>query len=356
MNGFSGHIQSSSLITSNQFNGAGRDQVERVGASAVRGDDRGRSTTMARDFPFAPFPTGWFQVAWGHEIAVGEVQALRYFGQDLVMFRSEAGAVSVLDAYCPHLGAHLGYGGTVEGEVIRCPFHAWKFNGDGTCAEIPYAKKISKLATVRQWPTREINGLIMVWHHADGDAPQWQVPHVPEVEDDNWTDFKTRRWQIKTRNQEMAENAVDSAHFRYLHGTQNLPASTAESEGHVLHVQSPTVSRAHGMNVEGDIDVHCHGFGFTTTRFRGIVETLLVSSATAIEDELIDVRFSFLVKKVGGASVTEGIGKAYIREIERQLEQDIPIWENKIYLDRPVLCDGDGPIGKFRKWAKQFYV
>ena len=42
-------------------------------------------------------------------------------------------------------------------------------------------------------------------------------------------------------------------------------------------------------------------------------------------------------------------------EVSRQLEQDIPIWENKIYVHPPVLCDGDGPIGPFRAWATQFY-
>ena len=311
---------------------------------------------MSRSFPFPAFPMGWFQVAWSDEVAPGEVKPIRYFGQDLVLFRTESGEAKVLDAFCPHLGAHLGHGGTVEGDLIRCPFHAWKFDGAGRCAEIPYAKKIPKLAKMRAWTVREVNKLIMVWHHPEGAAPQWELPVIGEVDDDAWTDYKTRRWQVKSRNQEMAENAVDSAHFHYLHGTQNLPASSANIEGPVMHVQSPTVSRAHGMNVEGLIDVHCYGFGFTTTRFTGIVETLLVNSVTAIEDELLDVRFSFLVKKMGGKSVTEGIGKAYIAEIERQLEQDIPIWENKVYLDRPVLCDGDGPIGKFRKWAKQFYV
>ena len=50
------------------------------------------------------------------------------------------------------------------------------------------------------------------------------------------------------------------------------------------------------------------------------------------------------------------MGKAFVAEVSRQLEEDIPIWENKIYLDRPALCDGDGPIGSFRKWCKQFYV
>ena len=35
----------------------------------------------------------------------------------------------MLDAYCPHLGAHLAEGGRVQGESVRCPFHAWEFDG-----------------------------------------------------------------------------------------------------------------------------------------------------------------------------------------------------------------------------------
>ena len=62
------------------------------------------------------------------------------------------------------------------------------------------------------------------------------------------------------------------------------------------------------------------------------------------------------------------IGKAFILPILRtfvdgatvvfkeQVEQDIPIWENKIYLDTPLLCDGDGSIRKYRKWFSQFYA
>jgi hypothetical protein len=68
------------------------------------------------------------------------------------------------------------------------------------------------------------------------------------------------------------------------------------------------------------------------------------------------VRFSFMAKKVGNDSMTENVRKAFIAEIERQLGQDIPIWEHKRMVERPMLCDGDGPIGIFRRWAKQFYI
>jgi hypothetical protein len=49
------------------------------------------------------------------------------------------------------------------------------------------------------------------------------------------------------------------------------------------------------------------------------------------------------------------VGRAFVAEIDRQLQQDIPIWENKIYVNPPLLSDVDGPIGVFRKWCRQFY-
>jgi 3-ketosteroid 9alpha-monooxygenase subunit A len=310
---------------------------------------------MTRYFPFPAYPNGWFQVAYADELAAGQVLPLSYFGRELVAFRTADGKVSVLDAHCPHLGAHLGYGGKVEGDSIVCPFHAWKFDGCGGCTEVPYAKKIPPKAKMRAWPVREVNGLILVWHHLEGQPPAWDVPVLPEVGNEEWTAYERRRWKIKTRNQEMAENAVDSAHFHFLHGTMNQPESRAEAAGPILHVYSTTGMSTPRGGVEGSVESTSYGFGYSTVRFKGIVETLLVSSMVPIDDETIDVRFSFALKKLLDKDVTKSVGRAFIGEVSRQLEQDIPIWEHKVYWDHPVLCDGDGPIGLFRKWSRQFY-
>ena len=64
---------------------------------------------MSKRYPM-PIPHGWYAVAYSDELAVGESRPERYFGKDLVLFRTESGRASLLDAYCPHLGAHLGYG------------------------------------------------------------------------------------------------------------------------------------------------------------------------------------------------------------------------------------------------------
>mgnify|MGYP000650348235 FL=1 len=105
---------------------------------------------MTKRFPFHPYPNSWFVVAFSHELAPGGVMPLHYFGQELVLFRTEDGAARVLDAYCPHLGAHLGCGGVVQGNKLRCPFHGWQFAGEsGQCVEVPFAAKIPPRAGLR---------------------------------------------------------------------------------------------------------------------------------------------------------------------------------------------------------------
>jgi len=307
-------------------------------------------------FEIPPFPNAWFQVAYSDELNAGDVLPLHYFGQQLVLFRGEDGAARVLDAYCPHLGAHLGYGGKVEENCIRCPFHAWRFDGDGKCVEVPYADKIPPLAKTRAWPVQEVNGLILVHHHMDGAPPAWDVPALAEHGSKDWTDYTRRRWKVRTHNQEMAENSVDSAHFKYVHGTPEQPMTRAEIEGHIFRARSPVQYSTPQGTVEGQIASDSYGFGYSTVRFTGIVDTLIVTSVTPIDGEYVDVRFSFMVKKTANQQLTDNVGKAFIAEIERQLSQDIPIWEHKIMKMRPMLCDGDGPIGLFRRWAKQFYI
>ena len=86
------------------------------------------------------------------------------------------------------------------------------------------------------------------------------------------------------------------------------------------------------------------------------METLLLRSVTAMDGEHVDVRFTFTVLKGPNEMVTDTVGEKFQKEIERQLEADIPIWENKVYVSPPLLVDGDGPIGIYRKWTKQFYT
>ena len=111
-------------------------------------------TSPSKRIDLPPYPRGWFAVGISSELDVGQVEAVEYFGEQLVLFRKADGTPALLDAYCPHLGAHLGHGGTVRGEELVCPFHGWGFTADGTCTSMPYGKRIPKTARTRSYPVR----------------------------------------------------------------------------------------------------------------------------------------------------------------------------------------------------------
>ena len=103
----------------------------------------------AADYGLGPntFPRGWFIVAESKELDAGPM-AVRFFGQDLALYRGESGRPVMLDAYCAHMGTHLTAstsamivknGEQIEGDSIRCPYHGWTYKLDGRLAGVPDA-------------------------------------------------------------------------------------------------------------------------------------------------------------------------------------------------------------------------
>lgn len=313
---------------------------------------------MGSRYPFTPYPNGWFRLAYSSELAPKGVLPVRYFGEDLVVFRTESGEARVLDAYCAHLGAHLGHGGTVEGDCIKCPFHAWKYDGQGQCTHIPYAQKIPPRAKVRAWPVREKNGFILAWYHADGDAPAWDVPKIEEYYSDEYTPFQDFRLKLKTHIQETAENAVDTAHLGVVHEVIEPKGTVTKNDGVDFHVRVDiTAQMMHGAGkMKGTIDMEMYGLGITPARVKvGPLSYLFLTTVTPIDTEYVDARFIVSLKKLPSEDATKMVLGRILADEEQQVRRDIPIWENKIYPNPPLICDGDGPIGPFRRWAKQFY-
>ena len=83
------------------------------------------------------YPNTWYPICLSRELKPGQLKSLFILEKDLVVYRTKSGKVNVLDAFCPHQGAHLGVGGSVMGDDVRCPFHGWQFNGNGQCTHVP---------------------------------------------------------------------------------------------------------------------------------------------------------------------------------------------------------------------------
>lgn len=310
---------------------------------------------MSNDrFPF-PIPNGWFAVAWANELAPGDLKTRRYFGRDWVLFRSESGEIGMLDAFCPHLGAHLGHGGEVVGEGVKCPFHGWAWSREGSCLAIPYASRIPPALEIARLPTCERNGAIFAWYHAERAAPDWDVPELDEFADAAWTAPENFEMEIATCCQELGENAHDPAHFVTVHGVPNPPASEVEFQGR----QKISINRGEFETPRGPVETVIRGeslgLGLGITRVSGIADMCFLAMNTPVDRENLHLRWSFTVPRTGESTRAEGVGRAFMNEFMRQLEQDKPVWENKRYEARPRLCAGDGPIPEYRKWAAQFY-
>ncbi len=321
---------------------------------------------MSKRFPM-PMPFGWFCISYSDELAAGAVRNVRYFERDMVLFRTASGKPALTCPVCPHLGAHLGHGGTVQGESIRCPFHHWQFDRDGIITDIPYAQrippKVDGKPCLKTYPVCEKNGVIWAWYHPEELPPDFEVLELAEFSDPDWSERDRYEWRFGSCPQEIAENGVDVAHFKYIHQMDAVPLGETTYEGHIRRsrVRGPrTVVNEAGEPevIEYGIDVVQNGAGQKWTRFSGLVDYLLQVLVTPVDAETVDVRFVYTHPRYPEGSfrhraVRDGIANT---NGQRGLEGDIPIWHNKFHLREPLLCDGDGPIMRFRRYFAQFYV
>jgi len=99
--------------------------------------------------------------------------------------------VAVMNAYCQHLGGHIGVGGSVVGDEVKCPWHAWQWRADGT----NFADSVFEGGLQEVGPHPDISGRRVVRHGAhvvrprDAAEPTWSLPEVPELETGDYYPF-----------------------------------------------------------------------------------------------------------------------------------------------------------------------
>lgn len=294
-----------------------------------------------------------------------EPQLFDVFGTRLVAYRGEDdNQTHVLDAYCPHMGADLSKG-CVRSNSIVCPFHAWVWGSDGECEEIPYAKRIPAKAKIKAWPCLEENGLLFVWHDPENNPPiETQRPRrIDEYFSGEWTDWNMKEFEIQTHCRELVDNMADMGHFGPVHYS-SIGAFRNEQDGHTF---TQYMEGGHDILTEGSTPMTSvatyEGPAYMTTTMTGAMDGTpmkvhLLVSHTPIDHGKFTIRFGVTMQKLTG--LTEKQNQAMVDEYTQMnidsFIQDVEIWDNKIRIDNPVLCDGDGPINMVRKWYSQFYM
>ncbi|MCB0393402.1 MAG: aromatic ring-hydroxylating dioxygenase subunit alpha [Bdellovibrionales bacterium] len=108
----------------------------------------------------------WYLGALSSEVKIGQMVPKKLLGDPVVITRGKDGKVFALKNICPHRGIPFHYGRVVENQV-ECPYHGWKFRGDGTCTSIPSLTSTQKLdctkIKVNSFPVVEDKGLIWIF-------------------------------------------------------------------------------------------------------------------------------------------------------------------------------------------------
>ncbi len=162
----------------------------------------------------------WHVACRSAELGDGPVAAT-VVGEELVVARLDDGTVTALPDRCPHRWARLS-DGCVRGGEIECPYHGWRFDGDGRCTAVPALGEGAAVPPrAHLAPVRVTEALGLVWVALDEpaapllDVPEWGAAGIVDV----WlpdTDMASGAAQF-------IDNFLDISHFPFVHrGTFGL--------------------------------------------------------------------------------------------------------------------------------------
>jgi phenylpropionate dioxygenase-like ring-hydroxylating dioxygenase large terminal subunit len=138
-------------------------------------------------------------------------------GEELVAFRDLGGRVGLLELHCPHRGTSLEFG-LVSDRGIRCCYHGWRFDVDGTILETPGEPASSTLKDrlcQGAYPVHESNGIVFAYM-----GPPDRQPPFPAY--DSFTRAGHRaipgqKYFYPCNWLQILENAMDPVHTAFLH-------------------------------------------------------------------------------------------------------------------------------------------
>jgi cholesterol 7-dehydrogenase len=271
-----------------------------------------------------------------------------------------------VDAYCPHLGAHLGAGGVVDGERLVCPFHHFAFDVEGSCVQVPGGTP--PRGTLTQYTVRERGKIIYVWHGHDAAPPAWEPSELP---DDRFAPAASWSTLLTSHPQEVMESFVDYQHQLSVHNLSVREVAPPKDEGPLLRISfSATIKlsvRLATIAVEQGVVLSGPGLASGEVALRqGGMPLAVVLMATPVGPWRTHLRVVIMteaasradspwLRKAASTSWSAVVGQALVRTIAHQMGQDARIWNSKRYDPNPRLTPEESSIAHYRRWVRQFY-
>lgn len=331
-----------------------------------------KQAVRRNDQPPSRFARGWHCLGLSEIYRDGKPHSVEAFGLKIVIFEQADGSIAILDSYCPHMGADLGDGEILDGNVA-CPFHGWRWSGTGECVHIPYSTRIPRKAKLRSWPVMEQNQQLFVYHDPEENPPPPEVaiPAIDAVMNGECMPWQWQTMVIPANCRELVDNVADAMHGQFVH---DLSVKRFQNifEGHTA-TQNGTFEAIRADDGRGSAD-EAEKFSFdssatyygpaymivsqTAHHLGKPVDLYLINAHFPITPESFLLHTGITTKRVDGVSEDESIalGRLVAKAAVDTFLQDIRIWKNKARIDDPVLTEFCGPIYQLRRWYQQFYV
>lgn len=341
---------------------------------------------IVREIEAGPAPQryarGWHCLGPASLFKDGKPHGIDAFGTRLVVFQGQDGKLNVINAYCLHLGGDLSQG-RIVGDTVACPFHDWRWDGEGTCVSVPYSRRVPVGARTRSWISMEFNKQLIIWNDPEGNppSPDVMVPRLPGAYENGWSDWYWCDEIIETHPRELIDNLADVAHFFYVHGARKGGAPGYFKNVFERHIATqymesgsddvaPTYPRDQPYQGDGDkIDGYLrsestwNGPAYSVDhlwwRFpQGVIQSVLFLGILPIKPEKFRLSLGVLTREDPKLSAAENAKRndENFELMRVSTFQDVHIWQTKTRIDNPMLSDADGPVYRLRQWYDQFYT
>ncbi len=214
----------------------------------------------------------WHPIAASVELSEDNpTKEVRLLGEDLVLFRSTAGEIGLIEPSCAHRKANLSYG-IPEPEGIRCAYHGWLYDIHGQCVDQPSEPEGSRFkekVKLKAYRAQELGGLIFAYM---GPEP---APLLPRYDMLVWPGVRDAQACMLPCNWlQCHENSLDPLHFQWLHRYYG---------GYVMNRKKPQAERdAWNLRTLTKGADH-HKIGFEKTSY-GVIKRRLIGDETEEDD------------------------------------------------------------------------
>lgn len=285
---------------------------------------------------------GWYQIAFERELAEGLTPV--QFAERRLMTVKQNGSIRVLEATCPHRGAHLAYGGKLDGDEVVCPFHGNR---------IHLGNSGSGGLSVRDYPSLISDGMVFV-RLSDMDKPD--LPGALEEVRQRFALIPGFTIDVDAPLEVAADNAVDNSHFKSVHGILNEPVFTVHTGPYgELRADGefviPTMSPSGPARVKYSTGAFSPGLVISEIAGDPPFNYVVISTGIpAPEPERCTIRVTLGMKR----PVDEWFTQILMEASRQGLEKDRAIWTHVASGHTPAWTPKDTSAIAFMQFCKRF--